>query len=139
MIEDNLGLFFLITLIWNIIFWAFFSWRFVYYINPKQLKKEIENITNSSEIILDKNCGGKIGMMNFSIGTLRVQISDKGIILKPIIMPNSYINPSEVSYFKSIPAGLSPKTEIVHTSPYIKSPVIIYTEVNEDIKDFFKT
>jgi len=124
---------FFAVLLWNIIFLVFFAWDFIYDIKPKNQKSIIEDLKNKKPL-LSKNCGGKIDQIYFTYFAMKVIIYDCGIVLKPALLPNVFIDKSEISYFKQLDSSFN-QTEIVNRSKYLKSPLIVNTFIDKEIQD----
>jgi len=87
--------------------------------------------------IFDEICSGKISTMVFS-SSIRIQIFKSGILIKPMAIRNCIIRKDEIDYFTTSFNNSYAGTEIVHSSPYLKSPLIINKTFSDDIKELFK-
>lgn len=110
-----------------------FSWTLIYNKRPPSI--DYYKLSKQGPPVFNKNCACSISN---TVCPGNIQVFKSGILFKPYMTRNCLLTKNEINYFTTSFNNSYTGTEIVHTSPYLKSPLIVYTVISEEIKKLFK-
>ncbi len=99
--------------------------RLIYPTPAPPNEEAIAQLRGSGNEIAAGRCGGKIGPINIQSPFFHVRVFSDGILIQPLLLPAAPILREEIASLQEKNELLDSYIEIRHTSPRIKSPILL--------------
>jgi hypothetical protein len=107
----------------------------IMYRGPADLRAAAEKRIRSDGPPLAKcRCGGRIGSISMSVPLVRVEVHSEGLWIKPFCIEPIAIPSTQITGIRNGSGWISARKEILHTSTFVDSPIVLFNAVHPGIE-----